>query len=240
MEWHDEGLVLSARPHGETAVVADILTRAHGRHLGLVYGGRSRRIRPLLLTGNHVEVTWKARLSEHLGFFTLEARRLYAAEVMDRPLALLGLQALAGLARLLPERDAYANLFEVAIFVLEFMREDDVWPALLARWELALLEDLGFGLDLGSCAVTGSAQSLIYVSPRSGRAVSADAGAPYKDRLLKLPAFLRGVGDGASPGDVLDAFALTGHFLEQRVLQPRGEAMPDARTRLVAELRGRR
>lgn len=234
MDWTDEGIILGVRPHGETASVVELLTRAHGRHLGLVHGGRSRKMRPILQVGNHVEVAWKGRLAEHLGHMTLETRRAYAAEVMESAVPLAALATLTMLARLLPERDPHASLYEVSLFVLGFLDEHDVWPALLIRWELALLEELGFGLDLTQCAATGGNDDLIYVSPRTGRAVSASAGEPYRDRLLTLPGFLRGRSQSMVSGDDLTAgFALTGHFLETRVLAPRGEVLPEVRGRLI-------
>lgn len=239
MEWSDEGLVLAVRPHGETAAVAEILTRNNGRTSGFVHGGRSRRLRPVLMTGNHVDVVWRGRLAEQLGHFSLELRRSYAAEVMHSPSALALLSTLATLARLVPERDPHPNLYEITLFVLSFVDDDSVWPALYARWEMALLDELGVGLDLSSCAATGKRENLIYVSPRSGRAVSAEAGEPYKDKLLALPPFLRGtVSAGAVPdgGDVRAGLALTGYFLEQRVLTPQGEVMPETRARLVGLL----
>lgn len=234
MDWTDEGIILGVRPHGETASVVELLTRDHGRHLGLVHGGRSRRMRPILQPGNHVDVTWKGRLAEHLGHMALETRRAYAAEVMDHPLPLAGLASLTTLARLLPERDPHPSLYEVSLFVLGFLDEPDVWPALLVRWELALLEELGFGLDLTACAATGTNDDLIYVSPKSGRAVSASAGEPYHDRLLVLPPFLRGRSQGTvSRSDLAAGFALTGHFLETRILASRGESLPEVRGRLT-------
>lgn len=234
MDWTDEGIILGVRPHGETASVVELLTRAHGRHLGLVHGGRSRKLRPILQVGNHVEVSWKGRLAEHLGHITLETRRAYAAEVMDHAAPLAGLATLTTLARLLPERDPHPSLFEVSLFVLGFLDEPEVWPALLIRWEMALLDELGFGLDLTACAATGGNDELIYVSPKSGRAVSASAGEPYKDRLLALPPFLRGRSQGAVlPDDLRAGFALTGHFLETRVLVPREEKLPEVRGRLI-------
>jgi DNA repair protein RecO (recombination protein O) len=238
MEWSDEGLVLGVRPHGETAVLLDVLTRAHGRQLGLVHGGRSRKLRPLLQTGNHLDVTWRARLDEHLGHFAVEMKRGYGAGALERPLALLGLQSLSSLGRLLPEREPHASLYEVAMFVLAFLDDDTAWPALYARWELRLLEDMGFGLDLMTCAATGSAEDLAYVSPRSGRAVSRAAGEPYRSRLLRLPPFLKG-GSPPSAEDVVDALMLAGHFLERHVLRPRDLAMPETRTRLIAGLKRR-
>jgi DNA repair protein RecO (recombination protein O) len=233
MQWSDEGIILSVKAHGETAAVAEIFTRAHGRHLGLVHGGRSRRMRPVLQTGNHVDATWKARLAEHLGNVTVELRKGYAAQAMEDPLALTGLSSLCALSRLLPERDPHAALFEVALFVLGYLDEPEVWPALMVRWELALLDELGFGLDLAACAATGGNDNLIYVSPKSGRAVSASAGDEYKDRLLRLPGFLaKGRQGAATIADVIDGLALTGHFLETRVLIPRGDPMPAARVRM--------
>ncbi len=237
MHWSDEGVILSVRPHGETASVVELLTRAHGRHLALVHGGRSRRLRPVLQIGNQVDVTWKARLAEHLGHATLELRRGFAAEAMETPAALAGLTSLAALARLLPERDPHPNLYEVTLFVLGFLDDDSVWPALYVRWELALLDELGFGLDLSECAATGSNDQLIYVSPKSGRAVSASAGEPYRDKLLALPQFLTQSRQGGVTGeDVRIGLALTGYFLESRVLTPHGAPMPDARQRLLALL----
>ena len=238
MNWSDEGVILSVRPHGETAAVVEILTRAHGRHLGLVHGGRSRKQRPVLQIGNHVDVTWKARLADHLGHMSVELIRGYAAAAMDDPAALAGLTSLCALARLMPERDPHPGLYEVTLFVLAYLDDATVWPALLVRWELALLDELGFGLDLGRCAATGTNDDLVYVSPRTGRAVSASAGEPYRDRLLALPQFLLpGRKAPLAPGDVEAGFALTGHFLETRVFRPRGEEMPDARARMLAQLR---
>jgi DNA repair protein RecO (recombination protein O) len=237
MQWSDEAIILSVRPHAETAAVAEVLTRDHGRHLGLVHGGRSRKARPTLQIGNHVEVRWSARIEDQLGTMTVEPRRAYATEAMDQPLALTGLTALAALARLLPERDPHPNLYEITLFVLGFIDDAGVWPALMVRWELALLDELGFGLDLAQCASTGATTDLIYVSPKSGRAVSQAAGEPYKDRLLPLPAFLGQGGDRAlTPGALAAGFALTGHFLETRVFQPRGLPLPEPRLRLASQI----
>jgi DNA repair protein RecO (recombination protein O) len=238
MQWSDEGVILSVRPHGESGAVLEMFTREHGRHLGLVHGGRSRKLRPVLQTGNHVEAEWKARLADNLGHFTLELRKGFAAQVMDDAAALAAMTSIVALARLLPERDPHPNLFEVTLFVLGFLDDGDVWPALLVRWELVLLDELGFGLDLASCAATGKTENLVYVSPRSGRAVSAEAGEPYRERLLALPAFLRGKAEGpVTAEDVQAGFALTGHFLETRVLGPRELTMPDARGHLLSYLR---
>jgi DNA repair protein RecO (recombination protein O) len=236
MHWSDEGVVLGARPHGETGAVLELFTRRHGRHLGFVHGGRSRKLRPVLQVGNHVQVAWKARLSDQLGYFGIELTRGFAALAMEEPAALAALTSMAALARLLPERDPHLQLFEVTLFVLGFLNEQAVWPALVARWELVLLEELGFGLDLAVCAATGSTRDLTHVSPRSGRAISAAAAEPYKDRLLALPAFLRGPQAPVTGADLAAAFALTGHFLEARVLRPRALQLPEARSRLLGYL----
>lgn len=237
MQWTDEGIILSVRPHGETAAVVELWTRAHGRHLGLVHGGRSRKLRPILQTGNHVDATWKARMSDQLGHVALELRRGFAAEAMDDSAALAALSSMTTLTRLLPERDPHPNLYEITLFVLGFLNDATVWPALLVRWELALLEELGFGLDLSQCAATGANDQLIYVSPKTGRAVSASAGEPYRDKLLVLPQFLTKNRSGSvTNADLLAGMALTGHFIEVRVLHPRGASLPDVRGRLTAYL----
>jgi len=240
MEWSDEAVVLAVKPHGETAAVVDLLTRAHGRHSGLVHGGRSRKLRPVLQTGNQVLVLWKARLSEHLGQATVELQRGFAASAMDDPAALAALSSMCTLARLLPERDPHPNLFEVTLFVLQFLDEPDLWPPLYVRWELALLDELGYGLDLSACAATGGRDDLAYVSPKSGRAVGREAGVLYHDKLLALPAFLtrgRPVGPNAivTASDIAAGLTLTGHFLATRVYGLRNEPVPDARNR-AAEL----
>lgn len=234
MQWTDEGIVLSVRAHGETAALAELFTRAHGRHLGLVHGGRSRRLRPVLQIGNHVDATWKARLADQLGFLQVELRRGFAAAAMPDALALAALTSLCTLLRLMPERDPHPNLYEITLFVLGFLDDETVWPALMVRWELALLKELGFGLDLTACAATGINDDLIYVSPKSGRAVSASAGEPYRDKLLALPAFLiKGRKASVMPSDIRAGLALTGHFLRTRVFEPAGNEIPDSRHRMV-------
>lgn len=237
MQWTDEAIILSARPHAETSAVVELFTRNHGRHLGLVQGGRSRKLRPVLQPGNVVEATWKARLSEHLGQLSLEPVKSHAATALDRPLALSGLSSLTAMLHFLAEREPHPALYEVTLFVLAYLDEDEVWPPIYARWELALLDELGFGLDLSRCAQTGETENLIYVSPKSGRAVSATAGEPYRDRLLRLPGFLRGTGANTlGANDLADALALTEHFLLTRVAEPSGHGLPDARERLVRAL----
>ena len=236
MDWSDEGIFLTAKPLGEANAVAELFTLAHGRHLGLVRGGRSRRVRPLLQPGNLLRATWRARLSEHLGGFNVELIEAHAGRVLDDATALAALGSLTGLARLLPERDPHPALYAGGLRILRAFDDASVWPTLLVRWELQLLGELGFGLDLSECAATGVDADLVYVSPRSGRAVSRDAGQPYCNRLLKLPAFLLDDGAPAGEGDILAGFALNGHFLERDVLEPHGLAMPQARERLISLL----
>lgn len=235
MEWRDEGIILAVRNHGETSAIAEVLTAQHGRCLGLVRGGRSRTLRPVLQPGNHVEVTWRARLEEHLGHFQMEPLHLQAGLIIEEPLRLMGLSSLTALAQLLPEREPHPRLFNAMQVVLEAIDNDDIWPALLVRWEMGLLDELGFGLDLSQCAATGAVSDLVYVSPRTGRAVSGEAGKPYRERLLQLPGFLRGEGAIAFE-DVADGLRLTGHFLERHVFGPRSVPMPQARVRLQERL----
>ena len=236
MDWSDEGIFLSAKPLGEANAVAELFTLGHGRHLGLVRGGRSRRMRPLLQPGNLLRATWRARLSEHLGGFNVELLEAHAGRVLDDAVALAAIGTLAGLTRLLPERDPHPQLYAATLHVLRAFDDAGVWPALLVRWELQLLQELGFGLDLSECAATGADADLAYVSPRSGRAVSRDAGQPYCSKLLKLPAFLLDGTALAGEDDVVAGLALTGHFLERDVLEPHGLAMPQARERLIGLL----
>jgi DNA repair protein RecO (recombination protein O) len=236
MDWSDEGIFLGAKPLGEANAVAELFTLGHGRHLGLVRGGRSRQLRPLLQPGNRLRVTWRARLSEHLGGFNIELIEAHAARALDDAAALAAIGSLAGLARLLPERDPHPQLYAAALHVIGAFDAPRLWPALLVRWELLLLQELGFGLDLSECAATGGDTELVYVSPRSGRAVSREAGEPYDAKLLKLPAFLRDDDVDAGEGDLLAGFALTGYFLERDVLAPHGLAMPETRGRLIGLL----
>lgn len=234
MEWSDNGIVLSARKHGEAAAIVTLLTRAHGRHAGLVRGGAGRRQRGTYQIGNLLAATWRARLAEHLGSYACEMIRAYAAEIMTERLPLAALASAAALVDLaLPEREAHVHIFDGFATLLEALLRPG-WEPVYARWELDLLAALGFGLDLSECAATGVTEGLVYVSPRTGRAVSEAAGAPYRDRLLALPEFLRGDGESmvGSPA-VLEALALTGHFLERHVFAPDGREIPAARSRLV-------
>lgn len=237
MEWSEQGIVLATRRHGETSVILDLFTRSRGRHLGLVRGGRSSRLRGALQPGNTVLATWRARLDEHLGNYTVEPSVQRVAGVIDHGLKLAGLSTLTAMAQLIPEREAHERLFDAFQIVLDAFEDDTVWPALLVRWELGLLDELGFGLDLGSCAATGATADLVYVSPKSGRAVSRGAGLPYSGRLLRLPGFLRPEGrEAAGNAEVVAGFALTGYFLDRHVFGARGTKFPEARERLIAAL----
>jgi DNA repair protein RecO (recombination protein O) len=236
MDWSDEGIFLTAKPLGEDNAVAELFTLGHGRHLGLVRGGRSRRMRPLLQPGNLLRATWRARLSEHLGGFNVELIEAHAARVLDDRLALAAIGSLSGLVRLLPERDPHPELYAATLDVLRSFDDFALWPARLVRWELQLLQELGFGLDLSECAATGAHAELAYVSPRSGRAVSRAAGEPYGGKLLDLPAFMLDDQAAVDRDEIAAGFALTGYFLERDVLAPHGLAVPQARERLIAFL----
>jgi DNA repair protein RecO (recombination protein O) len=236
MEWSDSAIVLSSRPHGENGVILELLTRDHGRHLGLVRGGSSRRQRPSLQPGNTLDVQWRGRLAEHLGSYTAEPVRARAGAVMESRDSLAGLNAFARIAALaLPERQPYPPVFVAGEILLDAMMSSDAahWLPLYARWEAGLLEALGFGLDLSECAATGAAEDLAYVSPRSGRAVSRAGAGIYATRLFRLPSFLLG-SQNADPTaeDTEAALRLTGHFLQERVLEPHGYKLPPARIRL--------
>jgi DNA repair protein RecO (recombination protein O) len=232
MEWTDEGIVLGVRRHGESSAIVELLTRSHGRHLGLVRGGAGKRMRPLLQPGNSVAAVWRARLDEHLGYYLIEGTRLRAANLFASSHAVYGVTHLAALARLLPERDPHEDIYEMLDHMLDDFDEASGAAAHLIRFELAMLAELGFGLDLETCAATGATADLVYVSPKSGGAVSRGAGTPYQDRLLRLPAFLRRSDEGAAgwtEQDLKDGFALTGLFLLRHVLEPRGQGHSDAR-----------
>ncbi len=246
MDWQDQGIVLAIRMHGESSAIAEVLTASRGRQPGLVRGAHSRRLSPVLQPGNEVEVHWRGRLEEHLGTYQIEPVRQRAALLLDDPRRLSGLAALCALAEVaLPEREPHDALYRGFQVVLDALEADGPWAALIVRWEVQLLQELGFGLDLSVCAVTGLAEGLTHVSPRTGRAVSREAALPYEGRLLPLPSFLGGAvadeeaeavtgEDGVPPGEIAAGFALTGHFITRHLLEPRRLKMPPARSRLVS------
>lgn len=241
MEWSDQGLVLGVRQHGETSVVLELMTPARGRCLGLVRGGRSRRLGPVLQPGNTVQVVWRARLDEHLGIFTVEPVTSRAARLMVDPASIFALQTLTGHLRLLAEREPHPALHGAVEAALEAFAGADR-PALLdfgafiARFELVLLEELGYGLDLSVCAATGERDELHYVSPKTGRAVSQAGAVGYEDRLLRLAPFMTGGPSNGGPEELRDAFRLTGHFLTRHVYGPRGIREPTARAEFLTQI----
>ena len=234
MQWTDDGIVLGVKRHGESSAIAELMTREHGRHLGLVRGGFGSRLKPLLQAGNGVQAVWRARLDEHLGHYTIEPLNVRTAVVFAASHAVFGVTHLAALARLLPERDPHPALYAALDCILERLGDVALIAPMVARFELQILAELGFGLDLESCAASGTTEELVYVSPKSGRAVSRAAGEPWHDALLRLPEFLRVEAAAASERDIPDGFALTGYFLTRHVLEPRGLALSDARMHFIA------
>jgi DNA repair protein RecO (recombination protein O) len=236
MQWVDEAIVLGIKRHGEGSAILEVMTREHGRHLGLVRGAAGARLRPVLQPGNRVSVTWRARLDEHLGQYVVEGLDLVSARFLDAAHALYGLMHIAVLCRLLPERDPHPQIHATLDHMLGALVDARLAGPCMARFELQLLSELGFGLDLESCAVTGSTADLVYVSPKSGRAVAREAGRPWHDKLLRLPAFLAEPERAGAPSaaDLADGFAVTGFFLVRHVLEPRGLTLPDARASFVS------
>jgi len=234
MQWTDEGIVLGVKRHGESSVILELMTHERGRHLGLVRGGTGTRLRAVLQPGNSLRATWRARLDDHLGHYLVEGLNLRAAGFLAAAHAVHGVTHLAALCRLLAEREPHGHIHDALESILDALDNAAAVAPLVARFELAFLADLGFGLDLASCAATGETAELIYVSPRSGRAVSRAAGEAYRDRLMRLPGFLRSDVEPVSGADLADAFALTGFFLERHAFAPRGLPLPDARARFVA------
>lgn len=235
MEWRDEGVLLAVRRHGESNAIVEVFTRAHGRHAGVVRGGASRKMAPLLQVGAQLDVVWRARLEEHIGAFTVELTRSRAGYVIDDRLALAGLTSVAALLGFaLPEREPHDALYRRTIGVLDLLEDPVIWPLAYLRWELSLLEDLGYGLDLSQCAATGSTDDLIYVSPKTGRAVSRRGAGQWADRLLPLPPVLLRTGE-APDTELIEALRVTGFFLENHMARDLGQtALPEARARFVA------
>lgn len=236
--WTDDAIALSARKFGENDAILDVFTATKGRTSGVVYGGASKSKRALLEPGARLRLTWKARSEEHLGFFeTLEARSGSASALIEDGAALSALSCAASLLLgALPDRSPFVKLFEATEIMLDGLNDAKAWPALYVRWEMGLLAELGFGLDLTTCALTGVVEDLAWVSPKTGRAAAREVGAPYADKLLVLPPFLLGGGATLESGDVADGFALTGHFITRELFDPLRKALPDARARLIFAL----
>jgi DNA repair protein RecO (recombination protein O) len=236
MEWIDQGIVLGVKRHGETSVILELMTQEHGRHFGLVRGGSGTRLRGVLQPGNALRATWRARLDEHLGNYAVEGLNLRAGSYLAAAHAVHGVTHLAALCRLLAEREPHAGIYDALETILDRLDDARAVGPMIARFELDFLAELGFGLDLGTCAATGTTDELIYVSPRSGRAVSRAAGEAYRDKLMRLPPFLHMAGEPQSAGDLADAFALTGFFLDRHAFAPRGLPLPEARAHFVTAL----
>ncbi len=237
MQWADTAFVLGTRRHGESAMIVELLTRERGRHVGLVRGGQSPHRRALVQPGNEVAARWRGRLAEHLGTLDCELIEAHAARLLDDPDRLAALNsATALLLTVLPEREPHADCHASFAALLRKLESAPDWARAYVIWECDLLASVGFGLDLTRCAATGTNQDLVYVSPRTGRAVSREAGAPYKEKLLPLPAFLWRDAP-ASAADIVAGLTLTRHFLRYHLLEPRDGRLPEARERLFERLR---
>lgn len=234
MEWRDQGILLSARKHGETSSIIEMFTPTQGRHVGIVRGGTSRKIAPILQPGAQLDVVWRARLEDHIGSYSVEPVRSRAAAAMGDRLALAGLNTVTALLSFcLPEREAHAALYDRTQALLDLLGQTDVWPLAYLQWEMGLLEEMGYALDLNACAVTGATEGLCYVSPKSGRAVSLKGAGDWADRLLPLPDVMRGTGAGSN-AEIALGFVTTGYFLEQHLAQDLGgKPLPEARARFV-------
>ncbi len=238
MEFDDDAYVLSARAHGETGAIVEILTESHGRYAAHVAGGASRRMKPFLQAGARVLVSYRARTADQLGAAQLEPVGEGPSALFDDPLALAGIASAAAVtAQALPEREPHPGVFLALEALSSALLHPGIWPAVYVRFEAGLLQELGFGLDLTKCAATGVLDDLIYVSPRTGRAVSAAAGEPYKDKLLALPPFLLGAQAGLREGEIGQGLDLTGHFLEAFVFAALNKPLPQARVWLLERLR---
>ncbi|MBL4751426.1 MAG: DNA repair protein RecO [Amylibacter sp.] len=237
MEWQDTGTIISVRKHGENSTIVDVLTQTHGRHAGLVRGGAGRKLAPILQPGTQVDVEWRARLEDHLGTYNIEPIQSRTTILSNR-LALSAMGSVCALVNFsFPERMALPRLYAVTINLFDQMAAGGAWLSDYALWEYTVLEELGYGLDLESCAATGVQQDLIYVSPKSGRAVSRQAGAKWADRMLPLPRFLRAQTATKEAVEVLNALKTTGYFLERRLAPALGNRpLPDARARFLTVL----
>ena len=234
MEWQDTGTVLVARRHGENSAILEVFTQVHGRHAGVVRGATSRKVAPNLEPGTQVVVTWRARLEDHLGSYAVEPVKSRAASVMSGRKELAALNAVTSLLTFtLPEREPHPKLYARTNAVLDMIGESEAWPLAYLHWEMALLDEMGFGLDLSSCAVTGSRDGLAYVSPKTGRAVTLAGAGDWADRLLPLPECLLTPKHGSN-ADITDALRTTGFFLKTWLAPALGDKpLPPARQRFV-------
>ena len=238
MDWSDDAIVLSAKKHGESSLIVSLLTRDHGRHSGLVRGGAGRRNRGLFEPGNQVRAQWRARLADHLGTYKCELTNAVAADLLDDRFKLSGLSSICAVSDVaLPEREAHRPLYDGLLILIDSFTNDALWPTIYVKWELGLLQELGFGLDFSSCAATGATENLTYVSPKSGKAVSTGAAAPYKDKLLTLPDFLTHSGQAGEFSDIHQALKLTGYFLNRHAFGTYPGHEPDARSRFMERVR---
>ncbi|EBA10510.1 DNA repair protein RecO [Sagittula stellata] len=240
MEWRDTGILLATRRHGETSLILDVFTPERGRHSGVLRGGTSRKMAPHLQPGAQLDLSWRARLEDHMGAFTVEPQRSRAAQALGDRLALAGLNAVVALLRFcLPERVPHPDLYTFSEQLLDLLDQPDLWPLAYLRWEMALLEEMGFALDLSCCAVTGRTEGLVYVSPKSGRAVTAEGAGNWVHHLLPLPEVMLGRGAADNP-EVATALGTTGYFLEHRLAPQMGDKpVPEARARLIERIRQR-
>lgn len=234
MEWRDQGIVLSVRRHGESSAIIEVFTPSKGRHAGVVRGGAGRKLSPVLQPGSQVDVVWRARLEDHIGSFQVEPLRSRAVASMGDRLSLAGLNAVTALlSYCLPEREAQPPLYQETERLLDLLGQADIWPLAYLRWEVLLLHEMGYALELDRCAVTGSAEDLAYVSPKSGRAVSRQGAGDWANRLLPLPPVLRGAGH-APDTEIQQAFVTTGYFLQEHLARDLGgKPLPEARARFV-------
>jgi len=239
MQWRGDAFVLTSRRHGESSAIINVLSRDEGRFAGLVRGGAGKNRRPIIEPGNRITATWRARLEEHLGTFDCELVEAHAARWLGDAIRLGAMSAALGIAATaLPEREAHPPIFDGLSILLTSLDGDD-WPSVYVKWEMGLLAELGFGLDLSCCAATGQTDDLVYVSPKSGRAVSREAGEPYRDKMLPLPRFLCESGRAGSMQEVADGLRLTGYFLDSQIYAVSGGELPDARKRFFQRLRKR-
>ncbi|MDB4207862.1 DNA repair protein RecO [Amylibacter sp.] len=241
MEWTSEGVIVSVRKYGENSVIIDTLTPIHGRHLGVVRGGASRKMAATLQPGSQVKLEWRARLEEHLGNFRVEQLES-RSDMFDDRLRLAALSSICSIVTFsFPERMPVAELYNSTLNLMDTLNTGGDWKPLYALWELQVLEEMGFGLDLTSCAVTNVTQDLIYVSPKSGRAVSRKAAGEWMERLLPLPSFLRNKFETANNEDILNSLKTTGHFLSSWLATSLGERkLPEARNRLISRLENKK